>query len=75
MLTGSVGLREAAADILNASGRAFALVFGNEGAGLSEEFAGMGTAIRIEQTGLIDSLNLAAAVSIAMYQLPDAAVS
>jgi TrmH family RNA methyltransferase len=48
--------------------RPYALVFGNEGSGLSDEYAKMGTAVRIEQGQGIDSLNLAVSVSIALYK-------
>ena len=46
----------------------YALVFGNEGSGLPEEYAQMGTAVRIEQTKDVDSLNLAVSVSLALYK-------
>lgn len=43
------------------------LVFGNEGSGLPERFAGLGQAVRIEQSDRIDSLNLAVAAAIGMH--------
>lgn len=45
----------------------YALVFGNEGAGLPEEFASLGTGVRIPISDEIDSLNLACAVAIGAY--------
>ncbi len=45
-----------------------ALVFGNEGEGLPEEFRAMGAALRIPQTDMVDSLNLAVAVGITLYE-------
>jgi TrmH family RNA methyltransferase len=44
------------------------LVFGEEAGGLGEGFRGLGTSIRIPQTAAIDSLNLAVAVGICLYQ-------
>lgn len=43
------------------------LIFGNEGAGLPDSFAKIGTTITIEQTDQIDSLNLALSVGVALY--------
>ena len=63
MLDGSVLLEEAT----RAVRRPYALVFGNEGAGLPPEFAGMGTAVRIPHSSEIDSLNLSIAVAIGAY--------
>ena len=45
-----------------------ALLFGNEGSGLSESEVNLGQTVFIEQSDQIDSLNLGVAVSIAMYQ-------
>lgn len=45
----------------------YCLVFGNEGAGLPTKYNTIGTPVRIEQSADIDSLNLAVAVSIALY--------
>lgn len=47
----------------------YSLVFGNEGSGLDEDyFGGIGKSIKIEQSSLIDSLNLSIAVGIALYE-------
>lgn len=47
----------------------YSLVFGNEGSGLDESyFVGIGNSIKIEQSNLIDSLNLSIAVGIALYE-------
>jgi len=48
--------------------RPWALVFGNEGAGLGSEFRALGTSIRIPQSGAVDSLNLAIAAGVALYE-------
>ncbi|MDR0395707.1 MAG: TrmH family RNA methyltransferase [Oscillospiraceae bacterium] len=48
-------------------GALFSLIFGNEGAGLPDGYARAGTPVMIPQRGVIDSLNLAAAASVAMY--------
>jgi TrmH family RNA methyltransferase len=45
----------------------FALVFGNESAGLPESFRALGTSIYIPQRATIDSLNLSVALGIALY--------
>lgn len=45
----------------------FALVFGNEARGLGDEYAAAGRAVRIPQSGLVDSLNLPVAVGIGAY--------
>ncbi|MCE5196183.1 MAG: TrmH family RNA methyltransferase [Negativicutes bacterium] len=44
-----------------------ALIFGNEATGLAPEYSSVGTAIVIPHSKAIDSLNLAVAVSIALY--------
>ncbi len=49
------------------AGDRFALVFGNEGAGLPASFASLGTPVRIPQTGDVDSFNLSIAAAIGMY--------
>ena len=64
MLDASVPLREAAED----RPEVFSLVFGNEGRGLPPEFASMGQAVRIESNDRVDSLNLAAAAAIGIYE-------
>ena len=46
----------------------YALVFGNEGAGLPQEYRETGTSITIPHSSRIDSLNLPVAVSIALYE-------
>ncbi len=63
MLDGAMDLDAAAA----AKPEAYALVFGNEGAGLPPAFAGYGQAVKIRQSEAIDSLNLAVSAAIAMY--------
>ena len=45
----------------------FSLVFGNEATGLGECFRKIGTAIKIPQTKMVDSLNLSIAVAIGVY--------
>jgi TrmH family RNA methyltransferase len=50
-----------------AFGPPWALVFGNEGAGLVPEYHAAGDSVRIPQSGRIDSLNLAVAVGITLY--------
>ena len=64
MLDASIPLREA-------TGRkplVWSLVFGNEGKGLPKEFAEMGQAVRIESNDRVDSLNLAVAAAIGIYE-------
>jgi TrmH family RNA methyltransferase len=46
----------------------FALIFGNESAGLSSEYGQLGISVRITHTQQIDSLNLPVAVAIALYE-------
>jgi tRNA G18 (ribose-2'-O)-methylase SpoU len=61
---------EAAAPLgaLTADERPYALLAGAEGEGLSAEaMAGADTLARIPMTGLVDSLNVTTAVSIALY--------
>ena len=64
MLDGAVDLDTAAAGKQSP----YALVFGNEGAGLPEVFAEYGQAVKIRQSAEIDSLNLAVSVAIAAYR-------
>jgi TrmH family RNA methyltransferase len=45
------------------------LVFGNEGAGLTDEIYSRGIGVKIPQNDKIDSLNLAVAVGITLYQV------
>ena len=65
MLKGSVPLSEAAA----VPQKPFALVFGNEGSGLPDEFLEYGTPVRIPHSERIDSLNLSVAAAIGMYEM------
>ena len=65
MLDASVPLKEAVRE--NRSG-AYSLIFGNEGSGLPKEFSSYGQAIRIESNDRVDSLNLAIAAGIAIYE-------
>jgi TrmH family RNA methyltransferase len=46
----------------------YTLVFGNESAGLPEEFRSKGTPVTIPQSEEVDSLNLTFAVGIALYE-------
>lgn len=63
MLDGSIPLKKAVA----LAKAPYTLVFGNEATGLPDSFHGMGQTIRIPHSNAIDSLNLAMAVSIAVY--------
>lgn len=63
MLTGAIGMEEAVARVQGD----YALIFGNEGSGLPEEFAAYGTSVLIPHSDKIDSLNLAIAAGIGMY--------
>ena len=57
------------ADAKEIKSESYSLVFGNEGSGLDESyFSGVGKSIKIEQSSLIDSLNLSIAVGIALYE-------
>jgi TrmH family RNA methyltransferase len=47
----------------------YALIFGNEGAGLDDWFTDMGTSVKIPQSDTIDSLNLAISVGIVLYKI------
>jgi TrmH family RNA methyltransferase len=46
----------------------FALVFGNESAGLPDDFLSIGTSVTIPHARRIDSLNLTIAVGVALYE-------
>jgi TrmH family RNA methyltransferase len=46
----------------------YSLVFGNEGAGLDQQFLHVGTSVKIAYENKIDSLNLSTAVGIALYE-------
>lgn len=63
MLNGALKLEQAAAE----AKKPYALIFGNEGAGLPPEFQGFGQAVKIPQSSEIDSFNLAVSVAIAVY--------
>ncbi|MCK4801225.1 MAG: TrmH family RNA methyltransferase [Anaerolineales bacterium] len=45
----------------------YAIIFGDEGSGLGEEYLQFGTSIRIPQHEAVDSLNLALAAGITLY--------
>jgi TrmH family RNA methyltransferase len=60
---GAISLREA--DFSSPLG----LVFGNEGAGLPDEILSRSTGVKIPQNDKIDSLNLAVAVGVTLYQV------
>lgn len=64
MLDASVPLREA----IKKKPALWTLVFGNEGRGLPKEFASLGQPVRIESNTKVDSLNLAIAAAIAIYE-------
>lgn len=68
MLDGSTMLSEAVRKINTPC----ALIFGNEGAGLPDEFSGLGQPVRIPHSNEIDSLNLSVAASIGMYAFKEA---
>lgn len=63
MLEASAPLRDAA----RSRQKPYALIFGNEAAGLPASFAAQGQPVRIPHNDRIDSLNLAVAVSIGAY--------
>ena len=46
----------------------YTLLFGPEGAGLASEVAALGESVMIPQSPLVESLNLAVAVSVALYE-------
>jgi TrmH family RNA methyltransferase len=48
--------------------KSYALVFGNEGAGLGQEFKKFGESVKIPQSDKVDSLNLAVAVGVSLYE-------
>ena len=64
MLDGAIPLNHAA----RAAKPPFTLVFGNEQSGLPPHFASLGQSVLIPQSGEIDSLNLAVAVSVGSYE-------
>ncbi len=63
MLGGALELPQAAAQAQTP----WALVFGNEGAGLPPEFQDFGLAVKIPQSPEIDSFNLSVSAAIGMY--------
>ena len=65
MLDASVPLGEVLREKLPET---WSLVFGNEGSGLPAEFSGYGQPVRIESNDKVDSLNLAIAAGIAIYE-------
>ena len=46
----------------------YTLVFGPEGAGLPPDYAKLGQNVKIPQRPLVESLNLAVAVGVALYE-------
>jgi TrmH family RNA methyltransferase len=46
----------------------YSLIFGNESAGLPDEYLAMGTSVSIPHNRRIDSLNLTIAVGVALYE-------
>lgn len=46
----------------------FSLIFGNEAAGIPDEFLTRGKVVKIPQSGAIDSLNLGISVGIGLYE-------
>lgn len=63
MLDGAIPLAQAAAQ----KREPYALIFGNEQAGLPKEFASIGQSVYIPQSKEVDSFNLAIAASVAAY--------
>ena len=53
----------------------YTLVFGPEGAGLPPEYAGIGENVVIPQSPLVESLNLAVAVGVALYEAAGKSIS
>ncbi len=64
MLGGRYSVRDA-----KTYGRApYSLIFGNESSGLPKEYLGVGTPVAIPHSSDVDSLNLAVAVGIGLYE-------
>ena len=63
MLDGAKLLDDACRDLRTP----YALIFGNEGAGLPPEFAQVGQSVVIPHSGQIDSLNLSVAAALGIY--------
>ena len=70
ILDASLPLREV---LRNPVPSPYTLIFGNEGSGLPPEFASFGQPVRIESNDNVDSLNLAIAAGIAIYEFSGAA--
>lgn len=62
MTDGKISLSEAKLE------KPYALIFGEEASGLGSEYHQYGTSLRIPQMKAVDSLNLAVAVGISLYQ-------
>jgi TrmH family RNA methyltransferase len=62
MTDGKISLSDAKLD------HPYALIFGDEASGLGSEYHQYGTSLRIPQAQDVDSLNLAMAVGITLYQ-------
>ena len=69
MLKGATELQRLERDDKEAN---FALIYGNEATGLSDEYAEMGTSVLIRHMNTIDSLNLSMAVGISLYEFTKA---
>jgi TrmH family RNA methyltransferase len=65
MLQGSHNIRE----LKIHENAPYSLIFGNESGGLPDEYLNMGTPVVIPHSAKVDSLNLAVAVGIALYEL------
>ena len=68
MLDGAITLQEACGAVKSP----YSLIFGNEASGLPAEFASYGQSVVIPHSDMIDSLNLAVAVSIGAYAFSSA---
>ena len=64
MLKGAVPLQE----LKRAPGEVYSLIFGNEATGLPDDFSKIGQSVVIRHTDHIDSLNLALATGIGIYE-------
>ena len=64
MLKGAVPLQELQRD----RKETFSLIFGNEATGLPDSFSEIGQSVVIRHTDRIDSLNLALATGIGIYE-------
>lgn len=70
MLKGSSPLEEASRKAITP----YALIMGNEGTGLPEDFSKLGHSVRISHSNQIDSLNLSIAAGIGMYAFNELAL-